>query len=289
MKKAIVIIIAIKLLLIGGYILFTTNKNMKNHSGHDNNTIQSHSSFTVELTSDTANIKPNTETSISYVIKNDKGEVLKNFKVSHEKIMHFILVRKDLQHFQHLHPDFNKETGEFTTNVTFPEDGPYRLFPDFVPGKSAPVTVHTDIQVGDAANYKEIPVTAETDSTHEVDGYKVTYLLPDTQGIKSEQEITYSLVIEKDGQPVNDLENYLGAKGHSVILKANSLDYIHTHAIEEESSEGHSTHHDAAMQEAKENQINFATSFPAPGIYKIYTQFQHEGKVITSDYTVNVN
>jgi hypothetical protein len=47
--------------------------------------------------------------------------------------------------------------------------------------------------------------------------------------LKQQNKITYSLVIEKDSKPVNDLENYVGAKGHSVIIKKGTLEYIHTH------------------------------------------------------------
>lgn len=35
--------------------------------------------------------------------------------------------------------------------------------------------------------------------------------------------------------------------------------------------------------------IKFATTFPEPGVYKIFTQFQHEGEVQTVDYIVKVN
>jgi hypothetical protein len=39
----------------------------------------------------------------------------------------------------------------------------------------------------------------------------------------------------------------------------------------------------------QENKIDFSTRFPETGIYKIFTQFQHNGKVITTDYVVRVN
>ena len=46
---------------------------------------------------------------------------------------------------------------------------------------------------------------------------------------------------------------------------------------------------DTNMGEENGPQIKFATTFPSQGIYKVFTQFQYEGKVITSDYSVEVN
>jgi hypothetical protein len=105
-------------------------------------------------------------------------------------------------------------------------------------------------------------------------------------------------MVNKNGQPVTNLENYLGALGHSVILKANTLDFIHTHALDgsvgqmpvmpgmDHSMEAMSN--DMSMGEENGPQIKFATTFPSSGIYKVFTQFQHQGKVITSDYVVLV-
>ena len=143
MKKYIPLI-ALGAILIAGGIYYAVsaqrgnapkNANTVDHAamGHGTSTSidQSHRGYNLQLTSSTENINPDQPTKISYKVTNDKGEVLKDFTVAHEKIMHFILVRKDLQGFQHLHPDFNQSTGEFSVNVTFPTDGLYRIFPDF--------------------------------------------------------------------------------------------------------------------------------------------------------------
>src|SRR5581483_4220283 len=94
---------------------------------------------------------------------------------------HFILVRKDLQNFQHLHPEYKEGTGEFNVNITFPTDGPYRLFPDFTPinenPQKLPITLSKDINVGDMSKYKPQPVIADTSSTKTTDGYTIAYKL----------------------------------------------------------------------------------------------------------------
>jgi hypothetical protein len=206
--------------------------------------------------------------------------------------MHFILVRKDLQQFQHVHPDFNQSTGEFTVQLTFPTDGPYRVFPDFTPGDENPqkltVTLNKDINVGDLSKYSPQPVVLDTTSAKTVDGYAISYKL-NPQQPKTQSDFNFILSVTQNGKPVTDLETYLGALGHSVILREGTLDFIHAHA-EESSSTGAMMDHGAMMQNTntKGPDINFSTSFPEAGTYKLFTQFQHQGKVITTNYVINV-
>ena len=65
----------------------------------------------------------------------------------------------------------------------------------------------------------------------------------------------------------------IGAVGHVVVLSADASQYLHVHPTDEK----------AAGPDAK-----FMTTFPASGIYKIWGQFQHEGKVFTVPYVVKV-
>ena len=292
MNKYIIASIIAVIVLAGG-IFFYSSQKVGNSTGQGQPVAQSHRSYNIEVTSNTDGIQPNQPIKFSYKIKNDKGEILKNFEVAHEKIMHFIVVRKDLQYFQHLHPTFDQVTGEFTVDATFPEDGSYRMFPDFTPSvenpQKLPVTVYHDIEVGNSNRYYVQSVVPDSQMRKTYDPYRITFNVP--KDIKAQQEFTYTLSVEKNRQPVTNLENYLGAFGHSVILKEDSLDFIHTHALEAMSA-GSGEHNMNAMQKETIMQrgpdIKFATTFPKPGIYKIFTQFQHQGKVQTVDYIVKV-
>lgn len=292
-NKLLIGIIIVLVLGAGGYFLIDSQK-----STSDKLTLQSHRSYKIEVTSSTGNVKPNQKATIKYKIKNDKGEILKNYETVHEKIMHFITVRKDLQYFQHLHPDFNKSTGEFTVNITFQTDGPYRIFPDFTPGENnpqkLPVTVFQDIDVGYIGEYRAKPITQDKDKAKIYDEYEVITTFP--KDTKKQTEITYSLNISKNGIPITNLDNYLGALGHSVILKEGTLDFIHTHALDAKSvnaSQGHGqqqAQHGSSTQDANQGpEISFSATFPESGVYKIFTQFQYEGKLLTVDYAVKTN
>ena len=84
-----------------------------------------------------------------------------------------------------------------------------------------------------------------------------------------------SFTIAKGGKPVTDLEPYLAALGHSVILKEDTLEYIHAHAIQAPTVKQNGT-------------IDFHTEFPSSGMYKVFTQFKHAGQVVTTDFVVSV-
>lgn len=304
MKKYLLPLIIIFILGAGALYILSTSKRTDSgdaNQGHNMGAMnqkpvaQSHRSYELEVTSKPVAFEPNTDTVYRFKVKNDKGEVLKDFATVHEKIMHFILVRKDLQNFQHIHPTYDKETGEFSIVINFPTDGPYRLFPDFTPGKSADnpqgltVTLHDDVNVGDISKYKAQKVISDTTNIKTVDGYTITYNMPSE--LKAQTEFSYNLEIDKNGQPVTDLENYLGALGHGVILRSDNLDFIHTHAGETKPGSGAMDHSMMTASGEPKNRgpkINFSTSFPEPGTYRVFTQFQHMGKVVTSDYAVVV-
>lgn len=293
-------VLIIGFLVVGG-VFVLSNRNMKSNNGESMNNEdssssnkpvdQSHRSYELELTAKVDSISPQNPTKISYKIKNDKGKVLKNYETVHEKIMHFIVVRRDLQNFQHIHPEFNKSSGEFAIDVSFPTDGPYRIFPDFTPAddnpQKLPVTVFADLNVGNIKNYKAQTVIADKQPNKIFGEYEVDYSLPVI--LEQQKEAQYNLMVNKDGQPVTNLDTYLGALGHSVILKSETLDFLHTHALGGIAQEVSGMDHGMeGVDDSRGPGIKFSTTFPSPGTYKIFTQFQHQGKVITTDYVVQV-
>ena len=76
-----------------------------------------------------------------------------------------------------------------------------------------------------------------------------------------------------DGEPVTDLEPYLGAYGHLVALRAGDLAYLHVHPEEpgDRRRAGRSTSRPRS---------------PAPATYRLFLDFQHGGVVRTAAFTV---
>lgn len=243
--------------------------------------IQSHRSYCIKVSSDTSGFQLNTPATFSYSIVDDQGNTLKDLDTVHEKIMHLLVVRKDLANFQHVHPEFNSTTGGFTlSNLTFPSDGEYRLFADFTPtasqmgpgGIKLPVTLSEDVRVGNLTNYKPQPVGAAT-NTKATDGFQVA--LSTDAPLTTGKESMLMFDIQQSGKSVTDLQPYLGALGHAVILRDGDLQFIHGHPVE-------------SATDRQTGVIHFMVGFPESGKYKVFFQFQRSGKVSTADFVVNV-
>ncbi len=268
------------IVVLGGlgiiYLLFGLGPN-----DSENPPIQSHRSFEMEIVSNVVGIMPSKTTEIRYLIKDDQGNIIKDFEVAHEKIMHFIVVRKDLQYFQHVHPNFDSNSGEFKIPLVFSTDGPFRLFSDFTPttsqigadGERLPVTISQDVNVGSLANYKPLPLNNLGDFGI-FDGYGVQ-MTADPEIIYAQSNQNISFEITEDNKTITDLEPYLGALGHTVVLREGDLQFIHAHPTQK-------------LTDPQTGSVNFAISFPEAGNYKMFSQFQHKGKIITSSFVVKV-
>jgi hypothetical protein len=99
-----------------------------------------------------------------------------------------------------------------------------------------------------------------------VDEYEITLA---TRGIADRFQTSLTFTVQKRGKPVTDLQPYLGALGHLVVLREGDLAYIHTHP-ERAPGTGPS--------------IVFEAELPSAGLYGLFLQFAHEGRVRTADF-----
>lgn len=204
------------------------------------------------------------------------GKPVKDFLVAHEKRMHFIVVRNDLQDFQHLHPDLDEASGTFTVPVTFPEHGTYALFADFEPKEGEATVLRTDVNVGAATTPTTLVVD---DGPQEAGGYVVTPSVESPLPTGTGQMFIFG--ITKNGKTVSDLQNYLGAKGHAVILKEGTLDYFHAHPAEQGGGHG-------GMVMPQAGEVIFMANLATPGRYRLFQQYRPEGHLITFANTYEV-
>ncbi|SER16643.1 hypothetical protein SAMN05216188_108171 [Lentzea xinjiangensis] len=209
----------------------------------------------------TLRVKQNS--SLSFDIAGPGGQPVTKFDVEHEKRLHLVVVRRDGSHFQHVHPEMAPD-GTWSVPLRLPAAGSYRVFADFKPEGGPKTTLGADVQA--AGDYR--PRTHEDSRTFTVDGYEVTLNGELTAGSAS----TVTASITRNGRPVTDLQDYLGAKGHLVALRAADLAYLHVHP--EESGPEESA------------QVKFAVEVPTAGRYRLFLDFQHEGVVRTAEFTL---
>ena len=116
---------------------------------------------------------------------------------------------------------------------------------------------------------------AETRTIARVDDYTVTL----DGGLAPEEARDLRLRVTRGGQPVTDLDPYLGAYGHLVALRSGDLAYLHVHP---EGEPG-----DGITRPGPE--VTFSATAPSPGIYRLFLDFKHEGVVRTADFTLAVS
>lgn len=233
------------------------------------------SAFEFTIESGVTDVRRAQPTTLVFRIDRDR-KVMKDFKVAHEKLLHFIVVRNNLAHFQHLHPDLDPSTGRFTIPMTFPVDGTYALFADFEPQEGEATVLRKEVTIGSAS--MQTALAADT-TAQEADGYIVTPTVGSPLPTGREQLFIFG--ITKNGNAVTDLQNYLGAKGHAVILKEGSLDFFHGHPSEQGGGHG-------GMVTPGPGEVIFMASLPEPGTYRIFQQYRPEGNLITVANTYEV-
>lgn len=200
------------------------------------------------------------------------GTVVKALDVVHTKKLHLIIVRSDLSTFDHVHPTPHAD-GTLTLDYAFPTPGDYQLYADLTPTGDRNQVFRLSVTVaGTSPPAQSLLVTPARASIF--GDYRVELrMTPDPP--QARDETLLSFTISQNGFPVTDLEPYLGAGGHCVALSADTRGYLHSHPLEMGGTRFGLT-------------ITFHALFPRPGLYKVWAQFQHQGRILTADFVVRV-
>ena len=205
---------------------------------------------------------------LALTITGPDGHVLDteaDYAVEHAKRLHLIVVRRDLTGFQHVHPELGSD-GRWTTDVDLAA-GTWRVFADFKAAEGPALTLGTDLTV--PGRVVEVQPVGDDVRTSSVDEYDVT-LAGDLEG-GAASDLT--LTVTRDGEPVTDLQPYLGAFGHLVALREGDLAYLHVHP------------HDQAHQGDRGGpEIEFTAEVPSAGRYRLFLDFKAGGVVRTATF-----
>jgi hypothetical protein len=197
------------------------------------------------------------------------GSPVTTFTSMHEKKIHLILVRRDLTGYWHLHPE---EAGEGVWSVWLPalEPGEYQVFTDFSPAEVAEsFTVGAGLAVEGAGEPRPLPEPATVFAAGDYEVRLAGNLEPGRSS-----RLAFSVL--RDGQPVTDLQPYLGAFGHLVAVGAGDLTYVHVHPDGEPG--------DGVTRSGPE--IAFHAHVADAGVYRLFLDFQHGNVVRTAGFTV---
>jgi hypothetical protein len=227
-----------------------------------------------------------------FVNQKPAGTPVTDLEIEHEKSMHVIGVRSDLNEFFHIHPvNVNAaetmSAGLWRASHVFARPGLYKVWSEV---KRAGVTHafgHPEFRVEGAGAEEERLVSFERSAT--IEGYRVT--LHATGAITQKRNAQISFEIQDASGRDAALEPYLGTSMHLALIKDDLKQFIHTHPMAGSSSESRSF---SLVPEALANGVHppttgvmkgvpFTVVFPEPGLYKAFVQFRPQGSGLSAD------
>ena len=209
--------------------------------------------------------------------------VVHDFATVHDKRYHLFVISADLAHYAHVHPE-QEPDGSWTLDVTVPRAGYYTLYSDFLPTGAAPQVVALPLvttgYAGDLASSRA--ALAPDRVLRKAVGDMTAALAVPADGFAAgrEEKFACRLTDRRTGAAVTDLEPYLAAWGHTLILSEDSLAVVHAHPVEPVPLD------DPAARGGP--LITFKALFPKAGRYRIWTQLKRHGEVVTAVFTIDV-
>ncbi len=200
------------------------------------------------------------------------GAPVKRFQIIHEKPIHLFIVSEDLGYFAHEHPELGAD-GVFRHTTRLPKPGTYKLLADFMPEGGTPQLISRIITT---AGYRRTLSEAIAKPPADLapkhgENLAVELVLDPPQPLAGKKTMLFFKLTPSAG-----LEPYIGAWGHMLAASNDLIDTIHTHPIY------------VTEPTPGEKQVQFNLFFPREAIYRVWVQFQREGKVTTVAFTIPV-
>lgn len=233
------------------------------------------------------------------------GEVFKDFKLMHGKIMHMVILKNDLSIFKHIHPYLDSVTGRFMITLNMPLDDPdnFQTTNTITEGGMYMLMADVDIRhVGMRMGHK----MAHVMGTHTQKALKLDPVLPDGTIIKNFSQykreyqvrmntsqtagctgnlIEFNIELflkntDGDFEVVTDAQDWLTAGAHSVwaskgLMNGHHMYFAHMHSDlpDEGSTKFIFNFHDDKIMKA--------------GIQKVWFQIKHRDKILTIPFIFN--
>lgn len=206
-------------------------------------------------------IQPGKEAMLKFTISDlqTKKPIL-DLDVVHDKIMHVVLVRNDLKHFDHIHPSHSGQ-GVFSVPYNFTSSGFYRVWIDFTIDGMQHIV---DFDMNVAGN-------VESEEIDALGGLKVNFVSPKEIIAGKETELKFE-VFDKNNNPIPVTKKFLDANSHLIAIDDTLGEFNHNH---DENFD-------------KDNKITFNHKFTKSGKYRLWVQFLIEDKVRTASFDIVV-
>lgn len=222
--------------------------------------------YQVQLSTFPQTIEAGIPTELIFAIKNKNQNV--TLEISHEMKIHLMAVSEDLTWFRHIHPE-EQADGTYVITETFPNGGKYLLFTDFKPSGAAQFVNRQTIEVEGVHRSDDQKLSPPLIS--EAGGYTVTLENGNDFKTNRTQSLEISVEINSRKLKEEDLQPYLGASAHIVMISEKDKEFLHIHPVSNDRFP-----------------IYSETYIEKSGTYRMWVQFNIDGQVHTADFTVDV-
>jgi Cu+-exporting ATPase len=214
------------------------------------------------------------------------GRPVSDLRLTHSVFMHLIATRADLGTFTHVHPEPTGAAGELAVQMTFPTPGRYIVNTEFRrSGQLADIGDRQLVTIPGPAPAPARPPASPGPRTITVDGVRVELHGRAQAGTTS--DLTFSLADARTGRPLHNLQPYLAAAGHIVIVRADGQAFAHEHA---DVRDGSGRPVFALPGTTFGPDLPVHVHLEEAGTYRLWGQFRlGSGQVITAPFTVQAS
>jgi hypothetical protein len=240
--------------------------------------------YLLDLTTQPQAIIPGRPFRIRSEVRHPATRLMQNqFELVHDKPYHLFVISEDMTVFEHLHPE-QQADGSWALDVTVPKGGYYRVISDFVPTGGSPQFLSRTVIVPGSDGYitdQMARLQEDVNQVKRVGGITAAVTLgPERFLAGSYGHIQFALTDTQTGEPVRDLQPYLGAFGHSLIMHEQMRHSVHSHPT--------TLYEGTAVSQLGGPMVEFEGYLPVPGLYRAWTQFMRNGEVTTIPFTFRV-
>ncbi|MFC7492792.1 MULTISPECIES: heavy metal translocating P-type ATPase [unclassified Nocardioides] len=225
-----------------------------------------------------ADATPGEPTTVRITVRDaETGDPAGDLVQTHQAWMHLILTRADLGTFAHLHPEPTGSDGVFEVEATFPTAGEFALHAEIRrQGQMADVLDRHEVAIAGLPP-AAVPVPEDDVRSATVDG--VTVELEGDAHVGETSDFTL--------RTPDDLQPYLGAAGHVVVLRADGSDFQHRHA---ETFDDRGRPVMALPGTTFGPELDLHVRFDDPGAYRLWLQLRlADGSVVTAPFVVHAH
>jgi hypothetical protein len=217
---------------------------------------------------------------------------LDDFVADHGHLMHLFVVSPSLDWLWHLHPT-QERAAVFSQKLPDMPAGSYELFGDLIHATGVAETVTGTFEASHAAG---TPLGGDDSgwSAADTSDTKIVWVRDHAMPLVPRRLTTFTFRVEDgNGQPVQDLELYMGMPGHAVFMRRDRKVFAHVHpsgsapmAAMNLAMPGNDAH--AQHQAATPSTVTFPYGFPEPGQYRIFVQIKRAGAIVTGAFDADI-